>query len=100
MSHTDQLNESTMYEGDCDAFDVDWGLADRIHNSHAIKAVGTSQDAFYCNRCGGWNAGGPLRILKDPCKGYVTRARASQHRLLTLGIMPMRGSKIPSHQRW
>ena len=98
--HSGLLNESTVHEGDCSTVNVNWDFADAIHHSHEIKAVGNVQDAIHCNRCGGWNAGGPLRTLKDPCRSFVTPARAHQHRLLTLGIVPTRGSKIPSHRRW
>ncbi len=88
------------HQDDSNIQEVDWEFADRIHNSHRIKAVGGNQEAIYCCKCGGWNAGGPLRTLRDPCRGHVTQARTYQHRLLSLGIIPSQGSKVPSHRRW
>ena len=86
---------------ECDnASEKDWEFVSQIHGSHSLKAVGSDQHAYYCFHCGAWNSGGPLRTFKAPCKGYVSQSRAYQHRLLSVGIIPKQGAKIPSHLKW
>ena len=77
----------------------DWDRADKIHMSHNLKTVGTHSHAVYCSRCGAWNKGGPLKALKKECSGIIADARTFQHRLLQCGVVPCKGSKIPSQGR-
>jgi hypothetical protein len=86
-------------QGFANGTDYNWGFADNIDPSHSLKAVGTEREAVFCERCGCWNAGGPLRLLKYPCAGSISQGRAYQHRLLTLGLIPRVGVKIPCHNR-
>ena len=79
--------------------DNEWGSSGGIHESHAIKAVKGDVNAFYCNRCGAWNTGGPLKSMSKPCIGHVATYRQFQYRLLCLGVIPARGAKTPGHAK-
>ena len=89
------LTASIDAAGFKDTDPYNWSFADSIHASHHIQAVGTHHDAMFCKRCGYWNAGGPLRKLKDACPSFVSAPRAYQHGLLTKGIIPRGVAKRP-----
>ena len=78
----------------------DNGFARQVDLTHDIKQVHSEANAFYCARCGAYYAGGPLRLLRAPCKGEVPASRRHLHRLLSLGVVPKPHGRIPSHARW
>ena len=83
---------------------VDEDLLDKefeasLHPSHFLKAVHGHAEAVFYKRCGAYSKGGPLRGLKIECLGYVAPAHASQHKLMSWGIMPARGARLPSSLR-
>ena len=71
-----------------------------VHGTHSLRQVHGQTDAFFCTACGAYNAGGPLRLLSKRCTRTVARHRVHAHRLLTLGVLPGPGVRIPSHARW
>ncbi len=76
-----------------DSHDYSWDYADGIHQSHNIKPIKNDPHAFYCNRYGAWNTGGPLKCLRGKCAGFVSKQRKFQHRLLELGVVPLKAVK-------
>jgi hypothetical protein len=70
-----------------------------LHPSHQLKAVHGQPEAVFCGRCGAYNNGGPLRGLKAECSGFVAPSHASQHRLLSCGIMPATGARLPNPRK-
>jgi hypothetical protein len=77
----------------------DCSVIDNIHPTHDVKQVRESAIALYCNRCGGWYNGGAITSLREACPGKIDRSRAFQHRLLSLGVIPRKGVRIPEHAR-
>ena len=71
-----------------------------VHASHRLRRVSRASEAFFCTACGAYNAGGPLRLLKQACSGAVAKCRVHLHRLCALGLVPGPGVQIPSHARW
>ncbi len=100
QQYAGSLSELAEARGDSSTQEVDWTFASRIHDSHNIKVVGGNQEAFYCHHCSCWNAGGPLRKLKEPCQGFVSKTSQAQHKMLQSGIIPWRGARIPYHRKW
>ena len=82
--------------GEVGSGSFDTGFVEAIHPSHQLRAVKDSPEAFFCFKCGGYNNGGPLRSLRRACPGAVAAAHASQHRLLTCGILPKPGTLLPA----
>ena len=81
----------------CAEYDV--SHSEQIHMSHSMKPVHGHIHAVYCDYCGAWNNGGPMRSLKQPCSGKVSGYREFQHRLLRLGIIPNKGARTPVHAK-
>ena len=78
-------------------YECDIAFADRIHQSHRIVAVHLQQDAFFCEKCGSYNSGGPLPNLAVECQGQVPKYRQYGLSLLRAGIVPRRGVKLPAN---
>jgi len=70
-SCTGIINEWHDRRGNSIATNFDESFTDAIHFSHSIKAVNSQSDAVYCTRCGAYNDGGPLRLLRSICKCKV-----------------------------
>ncbi len=99
-----QINTSKVYslideQGMGEDLRYNFSNTDKIHTSHHLKGVKANNKASYCERCGAWSTGGPIKALGKPCTGQVTKGRQFQHRLLCLGVLPTVGSRIPSHGR-
>jgi hypothetical protein len=76
------------------AYDDDF--IEAIHSSHVIKAVNSKSDAIFCDRCGAYSDGGPLRLLRSTCTGVVAPCRRYWHTVLLSGKVPGPGVRIPS----
>jgi hypothetical protein len=74
-------------------------VIDNIHPTHDAKQVRESAIALYCNRCGAWYNGGAVTNLREACPREIDVSRISQHRLLSLGVIPRKGARIPEHAR-
>ncbi len=72
---------------------------DCIHTSHRLKTVKADNKALYCERCGAWSTGGPIKVLGKTCPGKISKGRQFQHRLLSLGVLPKAGARIPHYGR-
>ena len=79
--------------------EYDFSRTDGIHSSHHIKPIASNAIGVYCERCGAWFNGGPLRNMKNPCPGHIEKSRTFQIRLLKLGIVPKVGARIPQHNK-
>ena len=93
------INEWHDSKGSSIATNFDESFTDTIHSSHFVKAVNSQSDAVYCHRCGAYNDGGPLRLLRGACKLEVLPSRQHWYKLLTAGIVPRPGCKLPSQCR-
>ncbi len=62
------------------------------HVSHDVSAP--SRTLLFCRRCGAWSAGHCARGLAAACRGAV--GHKGNIRLLSLGIAPVRGARIPT----
>ncbi len=62
------------------------------HPSHDVAAP--SPTLLFCRHCGAWSAGHRVRGLAKQCKGAV--GHRGNLRLLTLGIAPVRGARVPA----
>ncbi len=71
-----------------------WDFAKQIHMSHDLRAVRSSAEAFYCNRCCYYNDGGQLRALRKPCLGFIAPERKHLANLLQHGQVPRLGTKL------
>ena len=80
-----------------DSSGYDYSTTDRIHRFHMHKPIRENPNNLYCDRCGAWYTGGPVKILEEKCKGTVPQSRAFQHRILQLGMVPRPGARIPAH---
>ena len=98
--NVDAANDLVDRHGLGDSLQYDTALIDQAHHSHNIKEVHGHPNAFYCDRCGSWSAGGTnLRNLSDICIGVIVQARAFQLRLLQVGVLPYPGATIPEFAR-
>ena len=95
------INSTNIINGSIDRQGLDgiderynWGFANAIHVSHLLRVVNSSNEAFFCTRCGYYNDGGALKALKKPCPGKVDGERAHLHRLLTRGQLPKDGTRL------
>ena len=77
----------------------DQSFLDKIDWSHDNACVHPDSDAFFCRRCGAWNAGGPLCKLTKPCKGSIDKTGKKWLRALTAGIVPQPGVKISASSK-
>ena len=97
MADKHSNNTSDDNNGNIAATNYDESFINAIHSSHFVKAVNSHSNAVFCHRCGAYNDGGPLRLLRNICKWEVTPSRQNWHRLLTAGIVPGPGVKLPSN---
>ncbi len=63
------------------------------HRSHEVSSP-LGSNLVFCRRCGAWSAGHRTRGLAQPCRGAV--AHRGNMRLLTLGIAPVKGARVPA----
>ncbi len=64
-----------------------------VHSSHEAKRA-PQAEIVYCANCGAWSSGHKARGLTIPCRGPV--GHRGNLRLLSLGIAPVRGARIPA----
>ena len=69
-----------------------------IHSSHEIFRAGVDPSLIFCGRCTCWSTNGPLRGLASLCQGPPD-GREGARRLLSLGIPPTKGARIPACAR-
>ncbi len=62
------------------------------HPSHEVAAP--SPALLFCRHCGAWSAGHRVRGLAKQCRGAV--GHRGNLRLLTLGIAPVKGARVPA----
>ncbi len=65
----------------------------RAHVSHDILAAPGAQ-MIYCRRCGAWSLGERSTNLTRPCS--LKQGHKGNLRLLSLGIVPRRGARVPA----
>ena len=93
---TGTINDINDNEGNEVVVNFDNEFADNIHLSHEISAVRSNDDTIYCIKCGAYNSGGPLRILKEECSGEVAKCRQYWYKLLQAGIIARSGQRLPA----
>ena len=65
-----------------------------IHASHTLSTHG-NDGVVYCVKCAAWCANSTIRKLRHLCTGRILEGSAHAFRLLQLGVMPMKGARIP-----
>ena len=69
-----------------------------VHYSHDIYRAGTSKVLVFCMRCTCWATDGPLRSLAVQCQ-VPPDGRNGARKLLSLGIPPVPGARLPPNAR-
>ncbi len=78
---------------DVDADDGHIPLRWRAHASHDVAAAPGAQ-LVYCRRCGSWSIGERSANLTRACS--LKQGHKGNLRLLSLGIIPRRGARVPA----
>ena len=94
-SITDEIDD----KGNLAETAFDDNFSEAIDSSHIIKAVNSTSDAVFCHRCGAYSDGGPLRLLRSTCTGFVAPCRRYWHAILLSGNVPGPGVRLPSSSK-
>jgi hypothetical protein len=97
--NTGSITEWIDDNGDPSAVVFDDKFSEAIDSSHNIKAVNPTSDAVFCHKCGAYSDGGPLRLLRSTCTGFVAPCRRYWHTVLLSGTVPGPGVRLPSSSK-